>query len=42
MEIVFKNVGYKDKFNNINLKIANDSIIGVLGKNKDIFIKLLL
>lgn len=42
MEIVFKNVGYKDKFNNINLKITNDSIIGVLGKNKDIFIKLLV
>ncbi len=42
MEVVFNDVGYKDKFNHVNLKINNGSIIGILGKNRDIFIDLLL
>ena len=42
MEIIFNEVGYKDKLNNINLKIDNSSIVGIIGKNKEYFIKLLL
>ena len=42
MEIVFNNVGYKDKLNNVNLKIASNSIIGIWGKNKEFFIKLIM
>ncbi|MGN0974028.1 MAG: ATP-binding cassette domain-containing protein [Bacilli bacterium] len=42
MEIIFDNVGYKDKLNGVNLKIDNSSITGIIGKNKEYFIKLLL
>ena len=41
MEIVFNNVGYKDKLNNVNLKISNEGIVGIYGKYKDIFIDML-
>ena len=37
MEIIFNEVGYKDKLNNINLKIDNSSIVGIIGKNKEYF-----
>ena len=42
MEIVFDNLGYKDKLNNVNLKITNNGILGIIGKNKNYFIDVLM
>lgn len=41
MEIVFHQVGYKDKLNNIDLEISNDSIVGIIGKNSSYVISMI-
>ena len=42
MEIVFEQVGYKDKLNHIDLKISNKDIVGILGKHSSYVVSMLI
>ena len=42
MEIVFEQVGYKDKLNHIDLKFSNKDTIGILGKHSSYVVSMIL
>ena len=42
MEIVFEQVGYKDKLNHIDLKISNKNVVGILGKYSSYIVSMII